>query len=330
MCADIRSAGHNRPMHPSISPLQTGIPAQVLLNPHAQGGHAANLLPGISTWLHTHAPGTHLAAPAALADSLALLRGLPRRSRVVVVGGDGTLNRWLPVFLERELTLALVPMGSGNDSARALGLYGQSWQTAMDHALHAPIQAVDTGQVNWIDLQGQAHQAAFLSSLTAGFDSAVGLRALQGPRWLQGLPRYLWATLNELLQLRHWNLQVQVDGAAMHQGQALFASTLNTPSFGSGIPAVPQACLNDGHLNMLWAGPFSRWRALGMLPRLLMGWHLGHSDIATHAYRQMDIRCAQGVPLAADGEYLGTAQSLSVRCCEGNLNTVPRAPNALQ
>ena len=304
--------------------------ALVLLNPHAQGGRAARMAPAMAHWLQTHAPEAQLAAPAHLADSLALLRSLPTGSRVVAVGGDGTLNCWLPALLENQLTLGLVPMGSGNDVARALGLNDMPWPIALAHALQAPIQAVDTGQVNWIDLQGQAHQAAFLSSLTAGFDSAVGLRALQGPRWLQGLPRYLWATLNELLQLRHWDLQVQVDGATLNRGQALFASTLNTPSFGSGIPAVPQACLNDGQLNMLWAGPFSRWRALGMLPRLLMGWHLGHHDIATHAYRQLDIRCAHGVPLAADGEYLGTAQSLSVRCCEGNLNTVPRAPNALQ
>lgn len=288
------------------------------------------MAPAMAHWLQTHAPEVQLAAPAHLADSLALLRSLPTGSRVVAVGGDGTLNCWLPALLENQLTLGLVPMGSGNDVARALGLNDMPWPIALAHALQAPIQAVDTGQVNWIDLQGQAHQAAFLSSLTAGFDSATGLRALQGPSWMQGLPRYLWATLNELLQLRHWDLQVQVDGAALNRGQALFASTLNTPSFGSGIPAVPQACLNDGHLNMLWAGPFSRWRALGMLPRLLMGWHLGHPDIATHAYRQLDIRCAQGVPMAADGEYLGTAQSLSVRCCEGNLNTVPRAPNALQ
>ena len=304
--------------------------ALVLLNPHAQGGRAARMAPAMAHWLQTHAPEAQLAAPAHLADSLALLRSLPTGSRVVAVGGDGTLNCWLPAVLENQLTLGLVPMGSGNDVARALGLYGMPWQSAMDHALHAPTQAVDTGQVTWTDLQGQTHQQPFLSSLTAGFDSATGLRALQGPRWMQGLPRYLWATLNELLQLRHWDLQVQVDGAALYQGKALFASTLNTPSFGSGIPAVPQARLNDGQLNMLWAGPFSRWRALGMLPRLLMGRHLGHPDIATHAYRQLDIRCAQGVPLAADGEYLGTAQSLSVRCCEGNLNTVPRAPNALQ
>jgi diacylglycerol kinase family enzyme len=88
-----------------------------------------------------------------LGESLALLRRRPTGSRVIAVGGDGTLNRWLPALLENQLTLGLVPMGSGNDCARALGLYGLPWPTALEHALRAPTQAVDTGQVNWIDLQ---------------------------------------------------------------------------------------------------------------------------------------------------------------------------------
>lgn len=304
--------------------------ALVLLNPHAQGGRAARMAPVMAQWLKAHAPQAQLSAPESLAESLDLLRNRPSGSRVIAVGGDGTLNCWMPALLDNQLTLGLVPMGSGNDCARALGLYGMPWPAALEHALQAPSETVDTGQVHWVDLQGQAHQAAFLSSLTAGFDSAVGLRALQGPRWLQGLPRYLWATLNELLHLRHWDLQLQVDGVVQHQGPSLFASSLNTPSFGSGIPAVSHARLNDGQLNLLWAGPFSRLSAWLMLPRLLMGWHLGHPSMATHAFHQLDISCSQGVPLAADGEYLGVAQTLSVRCLASHLRIVTRQPNALQ
>jgi len=302
----------------------------VLLNPHAQGGRAARLAPVLADWLQAHAPNVALAAPEALTDSLTLLRRLPAGSRVVAVGGDGTVNRWLPAILENQLTLGLVPMGSGNDSARGMGVYGMSWQAALKHALHAPSQQVDTGESCWTDMQGLAHQTPFLSSFTAGFDSAVGLRALQGPRWLQGLPRYLWSTLNELLHLRDWDLQVQLDGALVHPGRALFASSLNTPSFGSGIPAVPQARMDDAQLNLLWAGPFTRLGALLMLPRLLMGWHLSHPRIATNAYRQLDIACSQGVPLAADGEYLGVAQALSVRCLAASLACVPKWANDLQ
>ncbi len=299
----------------------------VLLNPHAQGGRAARRIPALRGWLSQHAPDAQLAAPEALESSIALLQALPEGSRVVVVGGDGTLNRWLPMMLARRLTVGLVPMGSGNDSARGLGLHGLAWTAALQHSLHATPQAVDTGLATWTDEQGREHTTPFLSSLTAGFDSAVGWRALQGPRWLRGLPRYLWATLGELLHLRAWELQVHADGQQVHQGPALFASSLNTPTFGSGIPAVPKARMNDGQLNALWSGPFSRMGALLMLPRLLMGWHLSHPKISTAAYLQLDIACAQGVPLAADGEYLGMARQLTVRTCPASLNIVSQAHN---
>ena len=99
----------------------------VLLNPHAQGGRAARRIPALRSWLNQHALDAQLAAPEALEGSIALLQALPEGSRVVVVGGDGTLNRWLPTLLARRLTVGLVPMGSGNDSARGLGLYGLHW-----------------------------------------------------------------------------------------------------------------------------------------------------------------------------------------------------------
>jgi diacylglycerol kinase (ATP) len=296
--------------------------ALVLLNPHAQGGRAARRIPVLRDWLSRHAPDAQLAAPEALEDSIALLQALPVGSRVVVVGGDGTLNRWLPTLLARRLTVGLVPMGSGNDSARAWGVFGKSWQQALSLALQGPAQAVDTGLARWTDLQGQTHESPFLSSLTAGFDSAVGLRALNGPAWLRGLPRYLWATLHELIHLRTWDLTLHSDGLLRHQGSSLFASSLNTPTFGSGMPAVPHARLNDGQLDALLAGPFGRMGALLMLPRLVTGLHLNHPRIHAWPYRQLDIACAQGVPLAADGEYLGEAQQVSIHCQAASLQVV--------
>lgn len=298
--------------------------ALVLLNPHAQGGRAAQRIPQLREWLAQHAPHAQLAAPAALTESIALLQAQPEGQRVVVVGGDGTLNRWLPTLMARRLQVGLLPMGSGNDSARAWGVYGLAWPDALALALHGPAQAMDTGLTRWTDLQGQQHESPFLSSLTAGFDSAVGLRALNGPSWLRGLPRYLWATLHELIHLRTWNLSLQSDGAMKHQGPSLFASSLNTPTFGSGMPAVPQAQLADGQLNALLAGTFDRLGVLLMLPRLLMGWHLSHPRVDCWPYRQLSIACAQGVPLAADGEYLGQAVQVDIQCEAANLQVVRR------
>jgi diacylglycerol kinase (ATP) len=294
----------------------------VLVNPHAQGGRAAKRIPALRAWLKNHSPDGTLAAPESLEESLALLHSLPEGSRVVVVGGDGTINRWLPALLARRLTVGLVPMGSGNDSARALGLHGLPWPAALLHALQASAERVDTGLATWTDRQGATHETAFLSSLTTGFDSAIALRALNGPRWLRGLRRYLWATLQELAQLQTWPLSVRVDGQALADGPALFASSLNTPTFGSGLPAVPHASINDGQLDALLAGPFKRLGVGLMLPRLLMGWHLSHPRVQTRPYRELDITCPSGVPLAADGEYLGEATALVVRCQAASLPVV--------
>jgi diacylglycerol kinase family enzyme len=296
--------------------------ALVLLNPHAQGGRAARRMTALQDWLHAHAPGSTLAAPEGLAESLALLHSLPEGSRVVAVGGDGTLNRWLPALLARRLTVGLLPMGSGNDSARALGLHGLRQEAALRHALQAAATPVDTGCVSWADQQGQQHETPFLSSLTTGFDSAIALRAIEGPRWLRGLPRYLWATVKEMAQLQTWTLTVHADDQLLADGPALFASTLNTPTFGSGLPAVPHARVDDGQLDALLAGPFQLAGVCMMLPRLVMGWHLGHPMVHTQAYRTLDIDCPNGVPLAADGEYLGVATALTVRCCPASLNIV--------
>jgi len=294
----------------------------VLANPRAQGGRAARLLPALRDALP---PGVALHTPERVDAALALLRALPEGTRVVAVGGDGTLHRWLPALIERDHELGIVPLGSGNDTARALGVHRGSPLPWLTHALNGPVSFMDTGLATWHDALGEKHETPFISSLSAGFDAAVVARALTGPPRLRGLPRYLWATLRELAALRSWHLDVTVDGVHGHEGPALFAATLNTPTYGSGMPATPGARVHDGLLNLLLVGPFGRLGALGMLPRLLLGWHLGHARVNTRAFEKMLLLGRGDLPLAADGEWLGLARSVNVAVRPASLRVV-RAP----
>ncbi|MFM8866605.1 MAG: diacylglycerol/lipid kinase family protein [Limnohabitans sp.] len=298
----------------------------VLVNPHARGGRIRQLLPALRETLETLTPFPRLLVPDTVDLALDALLREPEGARVVLVGGDGTFNRYLPALLERRLRTGLVPLGSGNDLARGLGLHGLGWRAAVAQALRGPARPMDTGLAVWSDLHGDAHRTPFASSLTCGFDSAVGLRALQGPRWLRGLPRYLWATLGEWRQLRHWTVRGHADTAALPAGPMLFTSVLNTPTFGAGLPAVPHARLDDGQLDWLRAGPFGRWATLGMLPRLMRGSHLGHALVKTGACASLELHCASGLPLAADGEWLGLAQQLRVTVQPGSLQVVCPPP----
>ena len=289
----------------------------VLLNPHARGGRARQVAPAMQRWLAANAPTVDWAAPDSLAQAQALILQSPPASRVIAVGGDGSVNRWLPSLLARGHSLGVVPMGSGNDLARALGLYGLDWQTALMKALSDPARPYDVGLMEW-----DKGSTPFLSSLTAGFDAAVGLRALRGPAWLRGQPRYLWATLKELAALRHWPVEVRCNGEAEWSGPVLFASTLNTPSFGSGMPAVPHAQADDGHLNLLLAHGMGRLKVLALLPRLLRGTHLSHARVQTRAFQQMELHSSAPIPLAADGEYLGLANRVRITVQAASLSIV--------
>jgi diacylglycerol kinase (ATP) len=287
----------------------------VLLNPHAAGGKAAALAEPMRLWLAQHADQVRMAIPDSAEQSRLLIGALPHNSRVVVVGGDGTLNQLLPSLIAGEHTVALVPFGSGNDTARALGLYGLTWQQALHHALTGTARYVDLGLAEFeLDdaVEHKKRSVPFISSFTTGFDSSIGLRALNGPSWLRGLPRYLLATLRELVNLRTWQVQVSLDANIVHSGEALFASTLNTRTFGAGMPAVPHARMDDGKLNLLLAKQFNVFETLFMLPRLLIGKHLSHSKVRTQAFQAMTIASKTPIPLAADGEYLGLATQIKV------------------
>ena len=295
--------------------------ALVLVNPAAAGGRAGALVPALRSWLTAHAPGVRLEARGSpdAARELAMRQALS--TRCVLVGGDGTVHQLLPALLHSRLTLGLVPLGSGNDTARALGLHGLPWQEALRHALDAPARAIDVGELR---LDSSASQAPrpFVSSLAAGFDAGVGLRARQGPAWLRGLPRYLWATFGELAALRRCRVRVEADDRLVHDDETLFASVLNTPSYGSGMPAVPGARVDDGRLDVLVAGAFTRLGALRMLPRLLAGRHLGDLRIRTRAFAVLRVHSAQPWVLAADGEPAGQACHWEVRVRPGALQAV--------
>lgn len=293
-----------------------------LLNPQAAGGRGAGLAPALQAALWQADPSLPaLAMPASVAAARASIAALPPGSRVLLAGGDGTLQRLLPPLMAGGHELALLPCGTGNDLARALGLRRGGWRAAIGPALRAPAPPMDLGELR----REGAEAELFASSLCVGFDAAVGAQALQAPRWLRGMPRYLVATLATLARLQRQNLRLVVDGQPLPAAEHLFASSLNTPSYASGMPVAPGARLDDGALDLVLAGRFGRLGALLAMPLLLSGLHLHHPRIALRRYRRLQLQAEGPVALALDGEPVPSACALEARVLPGALRVV-RAP----
>jgi diacylglycerol kinase (ATP) len=293
----------------------------VVINPAAGAGRAGAMEADIRTHLAGRGTDATIVAPPSAEAMRQSLRHCAPGTRVALVGGDGTVHQALDALLETRLELGLVPFGSGNDFARALGVAQWPWMEALDWALEGRASGIDLGEARF---DGRIRR--FASSLTCGFDSAVARRAAASPGWIPGRLRDLAATVAEVAALRHWTLEVAADDGPGFAGPALFASVLNTATYGSGLPVVPHARLDDHRLDLVIAGDFGRAGVLAMLPRLMAGQHLGDPRVRTQACRQVTIRSPQAaVPVAADGEAMADTRQVEVAVLPAALGAV-RAP----
>jgi diacylglycerol kinase (ATP) len=209
---------------------------------------------------------------------------------VVAVGGDGLVNIALQVVAGTGVPLGVVPAGTGNDIARALGLSLADPVAAVDLVVHGATRAVDLGRANgrW-----------FAGVLGSGFDSMVNERANR-MSWPSGRSRYNLAILAELRTFRPVPYELVLDGEPWTT-EAMLVAVGNGSSYGGGMRVCPDARLDDGLLDITVLGPISKPEFLRVFPTVYKGTHVRHPAVTVRQARQVTLTSA-GVTAYADGE----------------------------
>jgi diacylglycerol kinase (ATP) len=212
--------------------------------------------------------------------------------RLVVVGGDGLVRIAVDAAAGSETVLGIVPQGTGNDFARALGLLDGDLAEHVRRALDAPA-AVDAMRTEhgWV-----------ASVATAGFSGDVTARA-NGLRWPRGQQRYTVATVLQLPRLRRLHARITVDGV-VHEADNTMLSIGNTAYFGGGMRICPDARPDDGLLHVVVIGPVGKGTFLRVFPRVFGGGHVRHPDVQTYTGRTVRVEGEDG-EMWADGDLLG-------------------------
>ncbi len=227
--------------------------------------------------------------------------------RLIAVGGDGTVHLAVQGLAGTGAILGIVPAGTGNDFARAFGLFGLSVEEAAARALgpSQEVDAISTDRKRWVML-----------SVTGGFSVDVNVRA-DRMRFPRGPSRYTVATLLTMPGLRHRELTVTVDGKRTDYRSALFAVN-NARTFGGGMAICPDADPCDGMIDACVVGPASRTTMLRLLPKVFEGGHVGHRHAHMLRGRTMTIE-GESMDLVGDGEPIGTTP-ITLEVVPGALN----------
>ena len=284
-------------------------PTLVLVNPRAGGGrgiarwqavcHDADAIAELSVVVPKDAAGTVAAVAEAVGDGC---------RRVVVFGGDGTVRLVADTLLRLgaagDVTIGVIPAGTGADFARALGVPRDRRQ-ALAPALTGigrplDVGAIDGGASGVHGLVGTPSDRGFVGA-TCG-DGLVGVssdvRALASPgaaatfvniasfglsgevaRAVNAVPNrggltFLAATVRAFRRFEPCPVRVSVDGTEVATGPALLVAIANGTTFGRGMRIAPNASLTDGLLDVIIVAPIPAWALAWRLPQLYLGRHL--------------------------------------------------------
>lgn len=242
------------------------------------------------------------ASPQDLDDAIARLD----ERTLVVAGGDGSLHLAVERLARRDppllatTPLGLIPLGTGNDFARGVGLPLDPVQAA---------EAVLRGAPRRLDLLWTDDGHVVVNASHAGLGARAAERAAELKPTLGPAAYPVGALLAGLAEGRH-ELAVTVDTETVSDGPTLMVGIANAPSIGGGTLLAPGARPDDGLLDVVVV------RAVGPLARvafgraLRAGTHLERDDVDRHRGRSVRI-AGEPVPHDLDGEYLDPVPSLT-------------------
>ncbi len=214
--------------------------------------------------------------------------------RVVVCGGDGTLHHAVRGFDLGRGVLGIVPLGSGDDFARVIGI-PRSIRGACDVILGGETREVDLGVANGIRYLGVAG---------VGFDSEVAAHA-QTVNVLRGSLVYVYSIFRVLPRFTPHPVRLTIDGV-VRDDEIMFAVAGNTRQYGGGIRIVPAARIDDGLLDLCIVHRTSRLQLLITLPLAYAGRHVRKPFVEITRARELIVESESSLDVYADGESVTT------------------------
>ena len=220
---------------------------------------------------------------------------------LVLVGGDGMAHLGVNVCANTRVPMAIVPAGTGNDSA---GIFGMPMNDAAASAKLILENISSPKFIDAIEIEHSGGKTWAIGSASAGFDALVNARANK-MTWPAGPMKYYLAMLLELASFKAIKYRSKIDGVAK-DFEAMLCVVSNSGVFGGGMLVVPEASITDGKLDLLILNKITRFKLVRIFPRVYKGTHVTDPAVELLEATKVEI-AADGMPIYSDGEYVGQA-----------------------
>ncbi len=290
----------------------------VVLNPAAGGGRMRLEWPFFAAALENRFGGIEVLQTGGPGEAPALACELARRGMDVVVaaGGDGTVSEVADGLLrlpEPRPALAVAPVGTGSDFAKAMGIPRRADAFAAAVA-ERPLRRIDAGRITYTGADREAATRHFVSIASLGVSGEI-VRVINDASAkkrgrMSGKALFFLYTLRELMRYRFQRVRVQVDDQPPIETDIALVAIANNRSFGGGMLIAPMAKMDDGMFEVVIVTGTSRWRLMRDLRLVYSGAHVGLDTCIMLRGRTVAVTPAgdpavNAAALDVDGEWAG-------------------------
>ncbi len=226
--------------------------------------------------------------------------------KIVAAGGDGTLNEVVNGLKDRreDVVVGIIPVGTGNDFARELGIE-PGYEQAINFLLEGATRSVDLLRLRNRDLT-----RLFVNTSAGGFTTIVDEKLTSESKdWLGALAFFV-AGARALPELTEYRMTIKFDQKKPIEVNAYNIVVSNGSTIAGGIPVAPEAKLDDGLMDILIIPVIPLPKLAVILPLILTGHHVGNTDLIIQKARTFSLSSSPNFVLNTDGEVIGEAPAL--------------------
>jgi diacylglycerol kinase (ATP) len=233
---------------------------------------------------------------------------------IIVAGGDGTLNEvvnGLGTFA-RNVHIGIVPLGTGNDFARTLGLPAR---------VDENIDLIRQHKTTLIDLVRVRSQRSryFVNVSTGGFSGIVDSKITPQIKQSWGPLAYIRGAAAALTDLHYYKTQIVLDDRERLSEEVLDVVIANGRYVAGGLPIAPEADPSDGKLEVILVPKTGATEMALLAAEIALGRHLSNNATIFRRAKKIAVRSRPGMCFNVDGELIGNAPAV--------FEVMPRALN---
>jgi len=299
-----------------------------IVNPHAGGGSTATRWPRIAVKAKRilrefKTVLTRLPGDATTLTTAAVVEGT---RRLVVVGGDGTLNEVINSLMafDRELRekvcIGIVPNGTGCDFARTLSI-PKDIDEALTLIQTMPIRPMDVGRIVFKDSAGRRSQRFFVNVVSFGLGGEVAHQVRKAPRSLGPAFAFFWATMIAVLRYGKKQIHLKIDENPSVTWRSWNVAIANGRYHGGGMLVAPDAHPDDGVFHITVIGDIPLHRIFSKLQYLYNGRIRQIEGVSGFIGTRVEAASNHPVLLDVDGEGPGLLPSI-ISIIPGALNLI--------